>query len=68
MASEAEFLKDMQPPDIEEVKVVPSRNNEAASKPTILRHYAEKLDEHTIRFAINNLFLQFQEKSRQVQR
>ena len=67
MASEAEFLKDMQPPDIEEVKVVSSSNNEKISKPSVMRHYAEKLDEDTIRFAIKNLFLQLREKSYQVQ-
>lgn len=66
MASEAEFLKDMQPPDIEEVKVVSSSNNEKISKPSVLRHYAEKLDEDTIRFSIKNLFLQIRDKSYQV--
>jgi hypothetical protein len=66
MASEAEFLKNMQPPDIEEVKVVSSSNNEKISKPSVLRHYAEKLDEDTIRFAIEHLFLQMREKSYQV--
>ena len=68
MASEADFLKDMQPPDIEEVKVVSSSNNDNITNPSVLRHYAEKLDEDTIRSAINNLFLQMQQKSYQVYR
>ena len=61
MASEAEFSKEMQPPDIEEVKVVSSSKNQnventgPAPKDNI-RHSAEKLDEDTVRMAINNLF------------
>ena len=71
MATEAEFLQGMQPPDIEEVKVVSSTNNENPSKfstPSTckLRHSAEKLDEDTIRSAINSLFLQPHHQPHQV--
>ena len=58
MATEAEFLKDLKPPDIEEVKVVTSNDDKKISKASVIRHCAEKLDEETIRFAIDNMFLQ----------
>ena len=60
MASEAEFLQGMQPPDIEEVKVISSlggevRLNNSNAQPNETRHSAEKLDEVTARLAIKRL-------------
>ena len=60
MASEAEFLQGMQPPDIEEVKVISSLGSEARlnnsnAHPNETRHSAEKLDEVTARLAIKRL-------------
>ena len=60
MASEAEFLQGMQPPDIEEVKVISSlggeaRLNNSTAHPNETRHSAEKLDEVTARLAIKRL-------------
>ena len=60
MASEAEFLQGMQPPDIEEVKVISSlggepRLNNANAHANETRHSAEKLDEVTARLAIKRL-------------
>ena len=66
MATEAEFLKDLKPPDIEEVKVVSSSDNDKVSNTSMIRHYAEKLDEVTIRQAIDNLFLQNSHESNEV--
>ena len=66
MATEAEFLKDLKPPDIEEVKVVSSSHDDKISNTSTIRHYAEKLDEVTIRQAINNLFLQNSHQSNKV--
>ena len=57
MATEAEFLVDLKPPDIEEVKVMSSTDNDKSCNTPLIRHYAEKLDEMTIRSAIDNLFL-----------
>ena len=60
MASEAEFWQEMQPPDIEEVKVISSlggeaRLNNSNANPNETRHSAEKLDEVTARLAIKRL-------------
>ena len=60
MASEAEFLQGMQPPDIEEVKVISSLGNETRLNNSYAhlnetRHSAEKLDELTARLAIKRL-------------
>ena len=61
MASEAEFLQEMQPPDIEEVKVISSLggesrlNNSNAHPNETTRHSAEKLDEVKARLAIKRL-------------
>ena len=60
MASEAEFLQGMQPPDIEEVKVISSlggepRLNNSNAHANETRHSAEKLDEVTARLAIKCL-------------
>ena len=57
MATEAEFLKDLKPPDIEEVKVVASNDDKKVTKDSVIHHCAEKLDEKTIRSAVDNLFL-----------
>lgn len=57
MATEAEFLKDLKPPDIEEVKVMSSIDNDKNISTPLIRHHAEKLDEMTIRSAIDNLYL-----------
>ena len=57
MATEAEFLKDLKPPDIEEVKVMTSNDDNKIPSASVIRHYAEKLDEVTIRSAVDNLFL-----------
>ena len=65
MASEAEFLQDLQPPDIEEVKVVSSsKANSGVSENVIYsneskpqrRHSAEKLDENKILQTIDLVF------------
>ena len=58
MATEAEFLKDLKPPDIEEVKVVTSNDDNKIPSSSVIRHYAEKLDEVTVRSAVDNLFFQ----------
>ena len=60
MASEAEFLQGMQPPDIEEVKVISSlggeaRLNNSNAHANETRHSAEKLDEVKARLAIKRL-------------
>ena len=60
MASEAEFLQEMQPPDIEEVKVISSlgveaRLNNSNVHANETRHSAEKLDEVKARLAIKRL-------------
>ena len=60
MASEAEFLQEMQPPDIEEVKVISSlggeaRLNNSNAHANETRHSAEKLDEVKARLAIKRL-------------
>ena len=61
MASEAEFSQEMQPPDIEEVKVISSlggeaRLNNSNAHANETRHSAEKLNEVTARLAFKRLF------------